>query len=202
VPGFKDEECLDSASEEGGFTSRGNASKIMHSSYLSGLGGGKMQLEITTAVLTTMLNRMAEPKAKKETLAKRSGGPTLEDTGRQRQAFQKKVENLKGDLKEGKGLNEKVKAFSKAVEEEGLACPPVWIKKIDTRTRRKRYGTVRDEEEEEEGEETHRADRMRKDAVRRKMVRVDLTDDDRQMGVGRKFIRMCLKRWGTLLRKR
>jgi hypothetical protein len=88
------------------------------------------------------------------------------------------VENLKGDLEEGKGLNEKVKAFSKAVKEEGLACPPVGIEKIDTRTRRKRHRTVRDEEEEEEGEGTHRGDRMRKDAVRRKVVRVDLTDND------------------------
>jgi hypothetical protein len=45
----------------------------MHSSYLSGLGGKKMQLEITTAVLTTgsaMLNQMAEAKAKKETREK------------------------------------------------------------------------------------------------------------------------------------
>jgi hypothetical protein len=189
VSGFKDEECLDSASEEGGFTSRANASEVMHSLYLSGLGGKKMQLEITTtAVLTTgaaMLNRMAEAKAKKEMLAKRTGGPTsLEDNGRQRQAFQKRVENLKGDLEEGKGLNEKVKAFSKAVKEEGLACPPVGIEKIDTRTRRKRHGTVRDEEEEEEWEEPHRADRMRKDAVRRKVVRVDLTDDDSADGGG------------------
>jgi hypothetical protein len=88
--GCRDEECLDSALEEGRFTSRANASEVMHSSYLSGLGGKKMQLEITTAVLTTgaaMLNQMAKAKAKKETLAKRSGGPTLEDNGRQRQAF-------------------------------------------------------------------------------------------------------------------
>jgi hypothetical protein len=58
----------------------------MHSSYLSGLGGKKMQLEITTTVLTTgaaMLNQMAEAKAKKETLAKRSGGA---DLGGQREA--------------------------------------------------------------------------------------------------------------------
>jgi hypothetical protein len=181
MSGFKDEECLDSASEEGGFTSRANASEAMHSSYLSGLRGKKMQLEITTAVLTMgamMLNQMAEAKAKKETLAKRSGGPTLEENGRQRQTFQKRVENLKGDLEEEKGLNEKVKAFSKAFEEEGMACPPVGIEKIDTRTRRKRHVTVRDEEEEEEWEKTHRADRMRKDVVRRKVVHVDLTDND------------------------
>jgi hypothetical protein len=85
----------------------------------------------------------------------------LEDNERQRQAFKKRVENLKGDFEEGKGLNEKVKAFSKAVEEEGFACPPVGIEKIDTRTRRKRHGTERDDEEEEEWEGTHRADRIK-----------------------------------------
>jgi hypothetical protein len=109
----------------------------------------------------------------------------LEDNERQRQAFKKTVENLKGDLEEGKGLNEKVKAFSKVVEEEGFACPPVGIEKIDTRTRRKRHGTERDDEEEEEWEGTHMADRIRKEAVRRKVVRVNLSDDDSADGGGR-----------------
>jgi hypothetical protein len=186
VSGFKDEECLDSPSEEGGFTTRANASEAMHSSYLSGLGGKKMQLEITTAVLTTgaaMLNQMAEAKAKKETLAKRSGGPTLEDNERQRQAFKKRVENLKGDLEEGKGFDEKVKAFNKAVKEEGFACPRVGIEKIETRTRRKRHGTERGDEE-EEWEGTHRADRSRKEVARRKVVRVNLSDEDSANGGG------------------
>jgi hypothetical protein len=177
---FNDEECLDSPSEEGGFTTRANASEAMHSSYLSGLGGKKMQLEITTAVLTTgaaMLNQMAEAKAKKETLAKRSEGPTLEDNERQRWAFKKRVENLKGDLEEGKGFNEKVEAFNKAVEDEGFACPPVGIEKIDTRTRRKRHGTERGDKE-EEWEGTHRADRSRSEVVKRKVVRVNLSDED------------------------
>ena len=135
------------------------------------VGGKKMQLEITTAVLTDG-GGDAQPdgggEGKEGNAGEEVGGPTLEDNERQRQAFKRRVENLKGDLEEGKGLNEKVKTFSKAVEEEGFACPPVGIEKIDTRTRRKRHGTERDEEEEEEEwEGTHRADRIRKDAVKK-----------------------------------
>jgi hypothetical protein len=35
VLGFKDEERVDNASEEGGFTTRVNASEVMHSSYVT-----------------------------------------------------------------------------------------------------------------------------------------------------------------------
>lgn len=101
--GYKDEEYLEGTSREEGFTTRANASEAQHSSFLSGLGGKKMQLDITTAVLTSgtaMLNQMAEARAKKETLAPRSGGPTLEDNVRQKEAFKKRVQE---DLGAGKG---------------------------------------------------------------------------------------------------
>jgi hypothetical protein len=116
-------------------------------------------------------------KGKEGNAGKEVGGAHLGGQRQAEAAFKKRVENLKGDLEEGKGFNEKVKAFNKAVEEEGFACPPVGIENIDTRTRRKRHGTERgDEEEEREG--THRADRSRSKVVKRKVVRVNLSDED------------------------
>jgi hypothetical protein len=104
VLGFKDEECLDSASEKGGVhvTCKRFKSHALLVSERVG-GGGKCSWRSRTAVLTTgaaMLNQMAEAKAKKETLAKRSGGATLEDNGRQRQAFQS------GEFERGLGRGE------------------------------------------------------------------------------------------------
>ena len=64
-----------------------------------------MQLDITTAVLTsgaTMLNQMAEAKAKMETLAKRSGGPTLEDNVRRKEGYRNRVQGLKEELEAGR----------------------------------------------------------------------------------------------------
>ena len=144
-----------------------------------------MQLDITTAVLTsgaTMLNQMAEAKAKMETLAKRSGGPTLEDNVRRKEGYRNRVQGLKEELEAGKGYQEKVKAFNRAVEGEGLASPPVGLDKIETQTKRKGHakeslGSQRGGEE-EEWEGTHRADTTRREVRRKKSAHVDLSEGE------------------------
>jgi hypothetical protein len=75
-----------------------------------------------------------------------------------------------------------LKAFSRAVEKEGLASPPVGLDKIETQTKRDRRGKESGGsgrgEEKDEWEGTHRADKKRREVKRKKGVLVDLSEDE------------------------
>lgn len=183
--GFREEECWDDSAGAEGFSSRANIVEAGHASFLRAMGGRKMQLDITAAVLVTgagMLLQMSDAKARREALTKPAGGPTLADNQRRQEEWQRRVQQTREELRSGGSVREGEREFSRRVEEAGYVTDPVGTDRIESRTKRRRdtMDTGRREPAQEEGDDeegTHRADTVRTE-VRKKRGRSSATERD------------------------
>lgn len=189
--GFREEECWDDPAGAEGFSSRANIVEAGHASFLRSLGGRKMQLDITAAVLVTgagMLLQMSDAKARREALTKPAGGPTMSDNRRRQEEWQRRVEDTREELRGGGGLREGEREFLRRVEEGGYLTDPVGTDRIESRTKRRRDTMESWRKETAEGggddeEGTHRADTTRRE-VKKKRGRWSVLEGETEEGGG------------------
>ncbi|GAQ85956.1 hypothetical protein KFL_002620220 [Klebsormidium nitens] len=174
---YRDEECLDDPEEETGFESRADIAESAHASFLRGLGGKKMQLDIAAAVLVNganMLLQMSDARARKEALAKPARGPTLSDNRRRNEEWRRSVEEMRETLRGGGSAQEGEREFARRVHEGGYETDPVGTDRIETRNKRRREAegagrrTEMEGRDSDEEEGTHRADTIRSERWRKK----------------------------------
>jgi hypothetical protein len=88
---------------EGGLGSRSNLQEVMNASWLRGMGGVKMQLDICCAITeeaTKLVCQMVTTVSQRKGLLKRSKGPLREERAAREEGHRKKVEGLRIDLEE------------------------------------------------------------------------------------------------------
>ena len=188
--GFREEECWDDPDGEEGFSSRANIVEASHASFLRSLGGRKMGLDITAAVLVSgagMLLQMSDAKARREALTKPAGGPTLLDNQRRNQAWQRRLDETREELRSGGSVQEGERQFARRVQEAGYVTDPVGTDRIESRTKRRRdtVETGRREATEGEGDEeegTHRADTTRREEWKKRSRWSAMEGDGEEVG--------------------
>jgi hypothetical protein len=88
---------------EAGLGSRSNLQEVMNASWLRGIGGVKMQLDICCAITeeaTESVCQMVTALSQRKGLLKRSKGPLREERAAREEGHKKKVEGLRIDLEE------------------------------------------------------------------------------------------------------
>jgi hypothetical protein len=112
---------------EAGLGSRSNLQKVMNASWLRGIGGVKMQLDICCAIIeeaTESVCQMVTAVSQRKRLLKRSKGPLREESAAKEEEHRKKVEGLRVDSEEKreKERSEKDKEERKEEQIKGRRC--------------------------------------------------------------------------------
>ncbi|GAQ87244.1 hypothetical protein KFL_003410010, partial [Klebsormidium nitens] len=166
--GYREEECLFDPPTREGFATRSNLAEPGHASHLVALGGKKKQMDLAAAVLMSgaaMLLQMSDARARKEGLIGRAGGPTLEDNQRRNEGWRERVQEMGKRLEEGWSVREAQKQFEERVEEAGYVAEPMGTDRILSMTVKRKAGDVGKGKGklQEDLEETHRADKLRRE---------------------------------------
>lgn len=128
-----------------------------------------MQMDLAAAVLMSgaaMLLQMSDARARKEGLIGRARGPTLEDNLRRNEGWRERVQEMGRKLEEGGSAREAQRQFEERVEEAGYVAEPMGTDRIlSTSVIKRKAGDVEKGKGKQQGdlEETHRADKMRKE---------------------------------------
>jgi hypothetical protein len=119
--GYQSVESEEEEEIEAGLGSRSNLQKVMNASWLRGIGGAKMQLDICCAIMeeaTESVCQLVTAVSQRKGLLKRSKGPLRKERAAREEGHRKKVEGLKIDLEEKREKERLEKQREERTEEQ------------------------------------------------------------------------------------